>query len=366
MSGLEASVLRGWEPLFAHSHEWHEILRSSCNRVDGPDATASPTWARALAATRLKDAAVDTAVVARDGRIVALAPTFRRSGGSFPLRQRELRLITEAHAGRTNLLVENDDPAVTELLLSQLMRGVPPWDVFVLSVVKDSRGHAALVRAAASLGVPLRTLAAHSSPYIELEPSWDALLAALPKKMRWTIRKSEKSLAELGEVTYEEVTTPDRAGPLLAAIYEIEQKSWKEQSGTSITAQAGQRAFYEALVPEAARAGILSGHVLRLDGKPIAYILGIAAGDGVFLDQKESFDLAYSEHSPGHVLKHFAIDRLLSRGVSLYDLMGECEPYKMRWTSKTYTRLTLALYNRTLGGRLGLLRSGLRRQPVAQ
>jgi CelD/BcsL family acetyltransferase involved in cellulose biosynthesis len=218
-----------------------------------------------------------------------------------------------------------------------------------------------LLKATTSLGIPVRVLGKYESPYIELHPTWEALLAALPKKMRWTIRKSEKDLSALGSLTYEEVTAPEGVASLLAAIYEIEQKSWKEQSGTSITAQAGQREFYESCVAQGAQAGILSAHVLRLDGKPIAYILGIAAGDGVFLDQKESFDLAYSEHSPGHVLKHFAIERLLARGVKLYDLMGECEQYKMRWTSKTYTRLSLALYNRNLGGRLSHLRSMLRR-----
>jgi len=356
---LSTELQSGWP--FAHTRAWERILRSIQREMSGPDATCAPVWAQALAATQLKDCEIRTRLVSRDSQIVAIAPTFMRSSGRFPLRKRELRLVTEAHAGRTALLAENNDPEIVRALLSSMLRESPAWDVFVLSVVAGSPGHTAVVDAAGKLGLPLRCLAMQDSPYIQLPATWDALLAALPKKMRWTIRKGEKDLMALGALTYEEMAAPADVPRLLAAIYAIEQQSWKEQSGTSITAQDAQRAFYESFVELAAQAGILSAHVLSVAGKPVAYILGIAAGDGVFLDQKESFDLAFSEYSPGHVLKRYAIQTLLARGVRLYDLMGVCEPYKMRWTDKTYTRLTLALFNKTLGGRLSYVRALLGR-----
>jgi CelD/BcsL family acetyltransferase involved in cellulose biosynthesis len=74
---------------------------------------------------------------------------------------------------------------------------------------------------------------------------------------------------------------------------------------------------------------MLSAHVLRLDGRPLAYILGVAAGDGAFLDLKESFDASYAQYSPGHVLKRFAMETLIARGVGIYDFMRACEPYKL-------------------------------------
>src|SRR5206468_7359533 len=121
------------------------------------------------------------------------------------------------------------------------------------------------------------------------------------------------------------------------------------------------RDFYEALVAAAARHGFLSAHVLRLDGKPLAYTLGLASVDGTFLDLKESFVAAHSEHSPGHVLKRYAMQTLLSRGIRLYDFMGACERYKMRWTDKTYRCSTVSIYNRTVRGRYWYWRSRLGR-----
>jgi hypothetical protein len=68
------------------------------------------------------------------------------------------------------------------------------------------------------------------------------------------------------------------------------------------------------------------------------------------------------------VLKRFAFERLISRGVSLYDFMGRCEPYKMRWTDRTYRSLTVALFNGSIAGSLGYLRSRLggHSQPVPE
>jgi CelD/BcsL family acetyltransferase involved in cellulose biosynthesis len=175
--------------------------------------------------------------------------------------------------------------------------------------------------------------------------------------MRWTIRKGERALSEKGRLEYEELSDPASVDKLMHSIHTIERRSWKEQSGTSITAQGKQQAFFEAFAALAAESGMLCGHVLRVDGKPIAYIFGVLDGDSVFLDLKESFDAAYAEYSPGHVLKRFAFQTLIARGVRIYDFMGRCEPYKMRWTDKTYHRLTVVLFNTTFRGSLAHLRS---------
>ena len=60
-----------------------------------------------------------------------------------------------------------------------------------------------------------------------------------------------------------------------------------------------------------------------------------ASVDGTFLDLKESFVVAHSENSPGHVLKRYAMQTLLSRGI---------RPCKMRWTDQTYRCSTVSIY----------------------
>ena len=39
----------------------------------------------------------------------------------------------------------------------------------------------------------------------------------------------------------------------------------------------------------------------------------------------------------------FAIENLISRGTQIYDFMGGCEAYKMKWAKLTYVTLTFAV-----------------------
>lgn len=354
-------IYRDWRALDSLAPAWSEILASCSKGIDGPDATCSVPWARAIAATHLRTAAVRLFVVSSAGVPVAIFPTYLSTTAGFPLARRELRAMTEVYGGRCGFLIRDGNGSVLATLQDQLVADAHEWDAFVFTVVADSASHRSLKSMAARHRLPCRIVSTTQSPYIDIAAGWDALLAGLPKKMRWTIRKSEKDLSDLGRLQYDHVVAPQGTAALLAAIYEVEQGSWKAESGTSITAQAHQRVFYEALVETAAEVGMLNAHVLRLDGRPIAYILGLSADDGTFLDLKESFVLSHAEHSPGHVLKRFAIPTLVASGVHTYDFMGNCEPYKMRWTDKTYRCATLCIYSPTLRGRLAWWRTRLAR-----
>jgi CelD/BcsL family acetyltransferase involved in cellulose biosynthesis len=356
---LTGTICRSDDVLADLAADWDRILSSCSNAVHGPDATCSSVWARALQRTLLKKTEVGVLVVSSGQEKVAIVPTYRKLAAALPFDKRELRIITEAHGGRRGLLVAHNDPEVAEFTLQHLCEDFPAWDVLLLGAVKDTPSYLALTRAAKRAALRVRSLATQDSPYIELGTSMESLLAALPKKTRWTIRKGERDLLARGSLQYEHVSEPGSVEALLTSIYLIESKSWKEDAGTSVTAQVEQQTFYDAFVRIAAECGILSAHVLRLSSRPIAYILGVTSGDGVFLDLKESFDASDAECSPGHVLKRFAIEALMARGVGVYDFMGRCEPYKMRWTSKTYRCETLALYNRTIRGSICYVRTGL-------
>jgi CelD/BcsL family acetyltransferase involved in cellulose biosynthesis len=346
--------------------DWDRILASCANGINGPDATCSLVWARTLGTTLLAESEVHTLTISNGNRVVGILPTYGTSKSDSPIRLRERRLITEAYSGRTGLLVDNNDPSLVQRLLEASRCRAPPWDLMLLHVVADSPSHVAVAKAVRELSLNILDLGSNKSPYIELGTSWNELLGSLPKKMRWTIRKSEKDLAAKGELAFEEIRSPADAGTFLDSVYQIERKSWKEASGTSITAQNKQQSFYESLVRLAGQRGMLNAYLLRLNGEPIAYILGILSSDRVFLDLKESFNSDYSEHSPGHVLKRFAIESLIARGALLYDFMGNCEPYKMKWTDKTYTTVSLAIYNSTIRGRLAYVRTRIRQKASSQ
>src|SRR5262249_29844032 len=146
-----------------------------------------------------------TLVVSSEDEAVAVIPTYMNAAGGLPLPKRELRVITEMYSGRAGLLVAHDDPEVVEFCLERLCRDFPPWDVFIFGVVEHSASHTAIMRAAERLRLRMRCLGTNESPYVELGDSWEKLLASLPKKMRWTIRKGESELSAQGRLEYQEV-----------------------------------------------------------------------------------------------------------------------------------------------------------------
>jgi CelD/BcsL family acetyltransferase involved in cellulose biosynthesis len=228
------------------------------------------------------------------------------------------------------------------------------WDIATFTLPAGSVFEVAMLEACASRSLRSRSIARLDSPFVVLEKSWEDQLATLPKKMRWTVRKSIKELSSLGNVTYERFEDTSDRTTLLSVIEEIERNSWKESANTSLTAQEHQRRFFRSLLENAGSQ--VSAHVLCIDKQPIAYILGLRDKD-TFLDLKESFSQSYAQYSPGHVLKKFAIDHLIVSGIKIYDFMGRCEPYKLKWTDRTYTRVTTTIYNRTVRGSLAYARS---------
>jgi hypothetical protein len=354
---LSSRTYTSWNEVEAMAQDWDRLVLDCRNGVQGVDATCSWTWTKALSQSLLS--AVNPAVVVvRDGTsIAAIFATYQPvRQGLVPL-ARESRLVAEAYSGRREPLVRDSDPAVLEYSFRHALTELPGWDRLQFGVVEGSRLHAAIQKLQTSGDIRLTCTGVQTSPFIDLTPGWEAIVANLPKKMRWTIRKAEKDLNELGRLRYEKFETSKSVDRLLECIYAVEKKSWKESSGTSITTRGSQREFYECFVRLAALEGTLSAHVLLLNEIPIAYILGVTDGSGIFLDLKESFDLNFAAQSPGHVLKRFAFHTLRDRGVFAYDFMGECEPYKMRWTNQTYSRLTYQLHNSTIRGKISYLRS---------
>ncbi|MGC1614971.1 MAG: GNAT family N-acetyltransferase, partial [Candidatus Acidiferrum sp.] len=236
-------------------------------------------------------------------------------------------------------------------LLQGIRLQLGKWDTFSATVVQGSAHESLLVETARRGNWRTLVLRRVSSPYVPFLENWEEHFAALPKKLRSTMRNGEKRLRERGELSYREFVSSQDVREFNNDAKSIEADSWKSGSGTAMASNPVHEAFHSALTFKAAKNGWFSGHVLYLDGNPIAYILGLLH-NGVFLDLKESYRSAFREMSPGHVLKFFAFPRLYQRQTRCYDFMGTCEEYKMKWTDKVYTRVTYLLFNNTVRGRL--------------
>jgi CelD/BcsL family acetyltransferase involved in cellulose biosynthesis len=325
---------------------WNEIVATQSNGILQLDVTCTFEWAMTLWRNHLDTKKQRVLVLEADGEMVGVLPIyqFRKQVHGVPCRV--IAPFTELYSGRCGFLLREPRSDQIGALLGALNEATKEWDVFQFTIVDGSAQHKELRTWQQESGLACEEISKQTSPYIELQENWEQHFPSLPKKFRSTIRNGEKRMRERGRLEYRELRDNANIDYFAAATLEIERDSWKEAAGTSLNANPVQESFHTELLRTAAQNGWLCGHMLLLDGEPVAYIYGLLY-NGIFSDLKESYKSRYRDMSPGHVLKAFAFQSLYAHKARIYDFMGACEKYKMNWTDKTYSRTSYLVYNRT-------------------
>lgn len=361
----DVHLFRTYDECQTLREEWDALLSRQCAGIDQLDLTAGFDWVMALWQSHLQGLEQHVFVLRDGAHISGILPVYRFQKSVRGISCRSLAPMTQIYGGRTGFLLRELELNSLEALLGCLSRLQDPWDLFLATVVKGSAYERLLLDLASQKRWHFVLLSEERSPFIPFQNSWEQHFASLPKKLRSTMRNGEKRLREKGELTYQECRSLDEVATFNSAVEFIERDSWKASAGTSIGSNAVHEAFHRNLALRAAKRERFSGHLLFLNGEPIAYIMGLLYG-GVFLDLKESYRMSFREMSPGHVLKYFAFGRLYDRGTRLYDFMGRCEEYKLKWTDQTYSRSTYIVFNRTMRARAARLASSVYKRRVSE
>ena len=145
-----------------------------------------------------------------------------------------------------------------------------------------------------------------------------------------------------GDVPVDTVTdTPDDFA-------DVESRSWKERTGTSIRARGVER-FYRDVSDALALSGSFLPFWLELDGRVVAFLYG-AVHDGAYYAMKTSFDEAFSRLSPGIRLFNEAVRHAFGAGLARFDFLGERARWKDEWATGWLRHVNVRLYPRTPGG----------------
>ena len=334
--------------------EWNEILFRQCATIEELDLTSSFEWVMQLWQTHLDSKDQEVLVLRDDQRISGILPLYRLNRQVRKVPCRILSPMTELFSGRSGFLLREPRIEYAEALLDHAGKRLGRWDVFQISFVEGSAYERMFLEWARKNGRHAQILSTEVSPYTPLLENWQRHFASLPSKLRTKLRSGEKRLRERGELAYREYRSADEVTEFNLAVREIERDSWKAAAGTSIASNPKHEVFHQSMALRAAEQGWLSGHLLLLNREPVAYVDGLLH-NGVFLGLKASHRQAFRDMSPGHVLTAFLFERLYEHRVRIYDFMGKCEEYKMRWAANTYTRNTYMVFNHTLRARAARL-----------
>jgi CelD/BcsL family acetyltransferase involved in cellulose biosynthesis len=188
------------------------------------------------------------------------------------------------------------------------------------------------------------------SPHVAIDGDWEAYRRRLSKGLRDDLKRSRRLLFARGKVSFE-VSSGARLDEFLEQGFEVEASGWKGERGTAIRDRPAERRFYTEVARWAAARGWLRLAFLRLDGRALAFDFCLEHA-GVHYLIKTGYDPACRELGPGKLLREEMLARAFREGLRSYELLGDAEPWKLRWTSATRPRELVQVFRPTP---LGLL-----------
>jgi CelD/BcsL family acetyltransferase involved in cellulose biosynthesis len=329
---------------------WTELWEAT-----GSPPDLSPEWAECLLASRsAKRGHCRVAAWFEDGQLAGVWPVLiereRRQGLAVTVVRPLLGLFCLHQA----LLSRNAPAAAVERALAALNGGTSGWSVLEIDrLVENEAWFDAWCKLARQRGFATETGAGLAPPFLQIDGDWEQFLASKSANFRSNLKRKPRRLEAAGEVVCTFVATAGDMEPALAAITEIEQRSWKGTAGTAITSREWEQAFYHRLVHTFAPVGGVLITLLYLNQRPIAFDLSVMAASRAYC-LKTSFDGEYGELAPGFALRAQLMRRMFDLGMKEYDFLGANERYKLEWSATTRVERSLVLFNH--GWRAALLR----------
>lgn len=323
LARFDAGFLGAWQALSDHPLE------------------ANPFFAPAIALPAIEHLGSGdeqlAAAFAADGRLLALAP----------IRPARLGRIAPAIAVWTHLYgplgTPLFDPEAADEAASGLVKEMeaaePGRGGILLFPDLPLEGPVALAleRYAASRGRPVARIGSRARAHFPARQTELPFRQSIDRRRRKELARQWRRLAELGEPSFRRIRA---AGPLAEAaeaFLALEASGWKGRQGTALAASPGSRGFARAVLASAP-GGTTTIDELRLDGRPVAMLASLSAGDLV-VTWKIAHDEQFARFSPGvqliiqaseHWLDDDRVTRVDSLAAEAHPMIDALWPGRMR------------------------------------
>jgi CelD/BcsL family acetyltransferase involved in cellulose biosynthesis len=196
-------------------------------------------------------------------------------------------------------------------------------------IAADSGWYQLLGDAAVARGCSVEEATDHDgvAPYLELPPTWDGYLEALPAKLRHEIRrKANKLEAEGGPISIVTAGTQDLTA-LLDRFVELHHMS---EGPKGVFMVPGMEIFFRRLGEAFLSSGAFRLNFIEVGGSLAAGTIGFRWGDRSYL-YNSAFDRSWGALAPGMVLVGEDIRLAIEDGAAGFDLLKGDYAYKYRF-----------------------------------
>ena len=341
---LEQSVLRVEEistvgDLSRYRHEWQALAAES----ERSDFFQTYEWLTTWLESFWTERPIAFLFLWDNDVLSAVVPLLRDEKGSLWCAH-SLVFPNNEHGGRVDLLHRGDPEQPLGCALDYLSR--QNGGTRIALRLTDKTSAISSVLSTISRQHHMRTIVTetHASPVIRVEGDWESYLKSRSRHLRGELRRKRKKVEQAGKAEWMTITTLEQCDRTLTDVFQIEQNSWKEDTGSSFTARATLSQFYSELARRCARHGWLRLYLLYLDGQPVAHVYGVFYKNEYYA-LKTSYDQAYQKLSPGSVLFEYALQELWSAGVQVVDFLGVEARWKNSLATDYRSHVRVCLYS---------------------
>jgi CelD/BcsL family acetyltransferase involved in cellulose biosynthesis len=332
VNDLQTIQLNSIEELRSNAAAWDDLWWRSDAKLPTSRAELLAQWVEQFAPRE-----TFKALVVADGQrwVAALPLVSRRLAKLLPIGT--MPCNPWSSGGELLLDSSTDAEPACEMLLSSAAN--LPWPMIWLDeVTPESSGWQSFIRATEQTSADACYHERYRVGRVEIRGNWTEYQKRLAKNHRQALNRSLRRLRYEGEVTFE--MQSNIAGPQIAdwlnAALEIENRSWKGDSGTSILSTPGMAEFFTRQAEQISQWGQLETAALKLDNRMLAFVYGFRVR-GVYFAYKIGYDPRFSAFSPGrllfmHILEHLHADR----ETTALDFMGPMADWHLRWRPTTY------------------------------
>ncbi len=209
--------------------------------------------------------------------------------------------------------------ALVEWLTEDLSPGFEAWGLPAAGALRP-----ALLAAADRYGWTASEEPEAVTPAVELPDTWEAYVAALPKKHRHELRRKLRNLERAGDVGFESEASADATAGAVEGLLEMMRES-REDKAVFLTPE--REAFFRDLASGLAGQGLARISTLTFGGRPAARIFALEGG-GTTMLYNSGFDPALSHLAVGLLSKALLVRDAIERGRDAVDFLRGTEPYK--------------------------------------
>jgi CelD/BcsL family acetyltransferase involved in cellulose biosynthesis len=191
---------------------------------------------------------------------------------------------------------------------------------------------------------------------IDITHDWDAYVKAWSANHRRAIKKLRQAAETAGAVELVAHTEllPGDVEPLLHQAFEIEDRSWKGEGGTSVLRTVGAYDFFLRQAQQLAAWNQFELYFLNFRGRPIAFDFCYSA-KGVLSSHKIGYDVEFRDFGPFQLLRSYQLEQLFSDpSRRLLDTMGILDEGKAKWCTRYIQSSRVVMATGAPLGSLGL------------